>query len=821
MKPAPYPSRSRFAGSIALPWLLGIALMLARPGLGRAETPRENAADLLRRLRATTNAVEQANLCARLRAVAGPEAVPALALLLRHPQTAHAALHVLEIVPGPEATEALHAELARATGALRIAIVQTLGWRGDPTSVPHLAPLLDPTDPTLLAAASLALARIGSSEAQAPLQTLWGRLSPQQADSIAPAVLLLADKHRRAGQTAEALAWFTRLTGPEHAASIRRAGWMGRLQSAGSRLVEEAAQALTGSDPDAIPAVLALWPEWPLQVRTDVAVRALPRASPLTQAAILAHLESGAGPEVAPIVRQLIREANPTIRCAAIRALATVGDAGDLDLLLQCAAQGAGAEPEAARWAMTQMAQPGVTTALVEQLLRATGSVQLELVRILSARHDTKAVPHLIDVVRTGPAPARSAALRALVELAGPAEFAPLVQWVAEVPEAEARGEAVEFFQRWLERLDPQSLDPTPLLQAMAASSGDTAAALHRIAAWLLHDSVRTAIRNGLTSTDPARRALALQTLTQTRDPALLPNLVRECETTSEPRQRARLFEAAVRLLNEHGPTAPAPEESRQLALRLMDLADTSALRRLGLSVLPRFPHPETLDTVERLRRTDPTVRPEAESASYQLADALADSWPGAESVLEALAAEASAPPLRTQARTRLRQPHSGWQVAGPYRVPGRLGPELFDVPFPPEQGNTQQVAWRTKAAAAPDQPGHLDLTDWQPGDHCVLYARTRIYAPADLAVLFQIGSDDGIKLRVNGQLVHVHNAVRGLVRGQDRAQAHLRRGWNEIVVKLTQHTAGCGLWIEILQPDGSPIPDLVWDPRGRESQGR
>lgn len=818
MNLAACPPWSRFAKSLAVTWVLGISL--GASSVGWAETLRENPAELLNRLRATTNATELANLCARLRAVAGPEAVPVLTPLLQDPLTAHAALHALEVVPGHEVTAALHAALAQATGAVRLAIVQTLGLRGDPASAAHLAPLLDPSDPGLLAATSLALARIGSAEAEAALERVWIRLGPQGARLIAPAVLLLADMRRSAGQTSEALAWFERLMSSDQPAAIRRAAWIGKLRSAGPRLLEEAAQALTGSDPEAVPAVLALWPEWPVEARTALAIHALSRAGPLTQAAVLAHLEYGAGPETAPVVRQLIHEGEPPVRVAAIRALAVVGDASDTELLLQRAAHGVGAEQEAARWALAHMAHPGVTPALIEQLRRASGSVQLELVRVLSARHDTAAVPPLIHVVRTGPASARSAALRALIELAGPAEFAPLVRWIAEVSQAEVRREGLEFFQRWLERLDPRSLDPSPLLEAMTTTAGDTAVALHQIAGWLRHESVRTAMRRALTAADPARRSLALETLTQTRDPALLPDLVRECEKTQNPKQRARLFEAAIRLLSEHAATAPESEESRVTALRLLAVAHTPALRRLGLSVLPRFPHPDTLRAVEQLRRDDPTVRAEAESASCQLASALADSWSPAEDILASLAAEGTTPAIRAQAADRLRQLHSGWQVAGPYRVQGREGPALFDVPFPPEETGTQQIAWRTKPPASPDQPGHVDLTDLQPGDHCVLYARTGVYAPVDLPVLLRIGSDDGIKLWINRRLVHAHNAIRGLVRGQDHAPAHLQRGWNTLLVKLTQHTAGCGFWIEILRPDGSPIPDLVWDPRGRESQG-
>jgi hypothetical protein len=72
------------------------------------------------------------------------------------------------------------------------------------------------------------------------------------------------------------------------------------------------------------------------------------------------------------------------------------------------------------------------------------------------------------------------------------------------------------------------------------------------------------------------------------------------------------------------------------------------------------------------------------------------------------------------------------------------------------------------------------------------------------------IGSDDGIKLWVNGELVHANNAVRGLTPGQDRATGQLRPGWNDLLAKITQHTAGCGFTLRIATADGADVPGLL-----------
>ena len=132
----------------------------------------------------------------------------------------------------------------------------------------------------------------------------------------------------------------------------------------------------------------------------------------------------------------------------------------------------------------------------------------------------------------------------------------------------------------------------------------------------------------------------------------------------------------------------------------------------------------------------------------------------------------------------------------------GKLGPDLFDVAFAPEQPNAGDVAWqRAPGSADLARAGEVDLASIVGGDHCVVYAKSRIFVPTAQAVVLAIGSDDGIKLWVNGALVHANNAVRGLTPDQDRATGQLREGWNDLLAKITQHTVGCGFTLRVLTP--------------------
>jgi hypothetical protein len=182
------------------------------------------------------------------------------------------------------------------------------------------------------------------------------------------------------------------------------------------------------------------------------------------------------------------------------------------------------------------------------------------------------------------------------------------------------------------------------------------------------------------------------------------------------------------------------------------------------------------------------------------------------ESALARLISNTSNASVRTNAQALLKQLDSGWLCAGPYRIAGKQGPELFDVEFAPELANAAAVSWqRAPGSADPARVGEVDLAAIVGGDHAVAYAKTRVYVPTAQTVVFAIGSDDGIKLWVNGALVHANNAVRGLTPDQDRATGQLHEGWNDLLAKITQHTVGCGFTLRMISADGAEISGLRW----------
>jgi len=83
-------------------------------------------------------------------------------------------------------------------------------------------------------------------------------------------------------------------------------------------------------------------------------------------------------------------------------------------------------------------------------------------------------------------------------------------------------------------------------------------------------------------------------------------------------------------------------------------------------------------------------------------------------------------------------------------------------------------------------------------GEQRVAYLRASLEWPSEQQVTLRIGSDDGVKLWVNGQLVHANNVARAFTADQDSAVAVFKKGENLILMKITQNNMPWGASLKI-----------------------
>jgi hypothetical protein len=150
------------------------------------------------------------------------------------------------------------------------------------------------------------------------------------------------------------------------------------------------------------------------------------------------------------------------------------------------------------------------------------------------------------------------------------------------------------------------------------------------------------------------------------------------------------------------------------------------------------------------------------------------------------------------------------WLIAGPYDQKGKKNRELFDIPFAPEQADGD-VTWRAVAATGGDEPWMVEIDRIVGGDHRACYLSAEVFSPEDRPARLEIGSDDGVKVWLNGAVVHANNVERGLRAREDTAEINLKSGWNALLMKITNGSGGWQACARIRASDGGHLDGMKY----------
>ena len=69
------------------------------------------------------------------------------------------------------------------------------------------------------------------------------------------------------------------------------------------------------------------------------------------------------------------------------------------------------------------------------------------------------------------------------------------------------------------------------------------------------------------------------------------------------------------------------------------------------------------------------------------------------------------------------------------------------------------------------------------------------------------VGSDDGVRIWLNQELIHTNPAYRGAYPDQDRVPVTLKKGLNTLLIKVLQGGGGWGYYVRFADPEGQ----LLW----------
>ena len=139
------------------------------------------------------------------------------------------------------------------------------------------------------------------------------------------------------------------------------------------------------------------------------------------------------------------------------------------------------------------------------------------------------------------------------------------------------------------------------------------------------------------------------------------------------------------------------------------------------------------------------------------------------------------------------------WQISQVYAAANFDA--AFDTAFPSEPGQKGDGSWK---------PFKYQLSSPAVGivgkDNAAVYVRSTVTVPEAKQMILRVSSDDGIRMWLNGKLIHSNKVNRGLDDGIDVVRADFRAGDNELVAKVVNGVEPDGLNIRM----GDPERELV-----------
>jgi len=785
--------------------LLAGLILLAAPGV-RADEEQ----DLIATLQSAASLPEKCAACQKLRILGTAKSVPALAALLSQERTSHAARYALEAMPGPEPGAALREALSQTSGPIKMGLVDSLGWRREPESVPLLTPLLSGTDATMAAAAASALGKIGGPDAIAALSAARDRVPPGVQSAVLEGLLQCAERLLAGGNGPGAAALYRDLYDTRFPPQIRVAAWRGLALSDAGQRVDLITKALGSTDRPLHLGALKLLRELGDADVTQACLRQWGSLPADSQLAVLdAHLKLGA--EALPTVRAAGESPHLAVRVAAWQALADLNDPSTIPALAKAAARGEPAERDVARDALSRVRGSGMREALLACLNQAEPPEKAEVLRAFGQRSETDAASVLLQNAGAEVEPVRLAALESLRKLAVPDTLTPLLDLAAKSKSEAAREPVLKALYAVCQASRDKARTTRLVLEAMDRFPAVERRQVLPLLAELGTSDALSAAQTATRDRDPEVAREAVRVLAQWPNAAPAPQLLELARASADPRLRTLALRGSIEVAGQESD----PLKRLAILQQAMTTAQWADEKKQALGQLGQIPTPEALEIVVK-HLADPDLANEAGLAAVSIAEKLARANPKlADEVAIKVLARCKAADIVKRAWGLRSKPKSGgpfirdWLVCGPYSQSGIVGAAaVFNIAFGPEKAG-EQVQWRSVPRA--DQVNLAALFPDQV--NCVAYLKARIVAPEDCEGALLVGSDDGVKAWLNGEVVHANNTDRGEVPDQDVAPIHLKKGANDLLLKITQGGGGWSACARIVGSNGEPLAGLRVEP--------
>ncbi len=737
-------------------------------------------------------------VCRQLALIGTENEVSALAPLLPNPELSSLARYALARIPGEKTDQVLIAALEKTDGREKRGILNTLGNRRCQAAVEPLAKLVISEDRDIAAEAAIALGRIGTEQTLDILKK-----SLQQAKALKPndwgeAVLICADQLAAQGNAHAAIGGYVEVFTSDLPGHIRATAFQGLVRYDSRHAVSLLVAGLSDIQSEISQTAAMISRQIPGDKVTAALVNTLPKLPPSVQVQLIYALADRGDKTALPAISNRMKSDVPTVRIAALEALGKLGDASCIESLAQAAVQAKETEKQAALQSLRRLRGSNIDSAIMAQLAQANPELKVILIQALEQRNATEAAPVLIQTARSENRSVQSASLKALRTLASQNEVSGLIDLLVS-----ADGSNTELIRQTLVSVvrrcgcEQQAVKDILAKQSQVKNVKKQSNLLLALGDLGVADGLPI-LRSSLKDSDEKIRYTAIQALSAWPDAEPTSDLLQVVKTSDTKTHRILALRGYVQLL-EKANNLPA-QQKLQRYREAMKLAESDQEKKRILGALANIKTVSALQYAQTFL-SHANLKQEAAQACIAIAQAVyVRDTTATRAALEAVLAAGVMDSFQEPARKlieeldALKSYLTNWEVAGPYVRENKNYSQLFDIKFGPELPDAK-VQWKPIPVTKLDNhPAYLDLlAALNGGEQRVAYLRTTISSEEEKDVRLEIFSDDGVKAWLNGKLVLSLNVARPILENPDVADVKLKKGSNQLMLKVTQNNMPWG----------------------------
>jgi HEAT repeat protein len=756
----------------------------------------------------------------QLAVIGSAATVPAVTALLGEADTNDLGCRVLESIPAPEAGAALREAIAGLPEPLKLGAIGSLGRRGEAASVPVLTELLGNPSPAIAEAAASALGDIGDASAYQALDAARKTASATLRPTLADGCLTCAETFAKAGQQEQAAGVYEGLFAAGEAGHVRAAALNGLVAAQPAQALDRVLAAMNDADPILAAAAAGLVRDQkglPGPETTQRFAGLLASAAPANKLLLLEALADRGDLAAGPAVLKTAADEDKAVQLAAFRALGKLGDASAVGMLLDTAAAGSGELRRTARASLTTLPGSDVNAALIKAAERGKPETRTEAITALGERRAAEAKPLLLELADGKEEALCFEALTALQIVAGEEDLPALLTLLDKAADESRRTKIEKTVMAVAQRIPDAARRSEAVVKAYgAAQTPELQVSLIRILGGIANGPAYETVKAALGGAAPVRMA-AVSALATWPDATPLADLEQIARTASVEEERGQAFEGYVRMLK----TVPLPpQEALKHYQNALALAKSAPEKKLVLAGLGGVPLMAALELARTLQG-DSELSAEANLAALKLASMLCGAYPVEAKAVAEPFVSSSDEGLRKQAEAvmnnlgRFEDYLTAWSVTGPYFEEGKNADLLFDTAFPPEPAGAGVTDWRIMPMGVdPDRPWAADFGRVFGGFERAAYVAASVAVPKEQDAILELGSNDGVKVWLNSELVHGKNVGRPLTPGEDRVSVHLK-ATNTVLIAVYNKGGDWAVCARLRTPAGGAIEGLKASPFG------